>query len=175
MKGPDKRLLRWPVVMAMSLAVVMCLSVPAHRLLAQSPAGAKPPAPAPSEVQPVPPPPVGQGYTYNPEGRRDPFVSLMNRGNDMRAPSVRPDGVGGVAVDEVALRGIVFSRAAYVAMIQAPDGKNYTIRPGNRLMDGTVKAITSDAVVFVQQVNDPLSLVKQREIRKPLRPTEEGK
>jgi hypothetical protein len=30
-------------------------------------------------------------------------------------------------------------------------------------------------VVFVQQVTDPLSLVKQREIRRPLRPTEEGK
>jgi hypothetical protein len=37
-------------------------------------------------------------------------------------------------------------------------------------MDGTVGAITADAVVFVQQVNDPLSPVKQREIRKPLRP-----
>ena len=36
-------------------------------------------------------------------------------------------------------------------------------------MDGTVKSIVQDAVVFSQDVNDPLSLVKQKEIRKTLR------
>ena len=38
------------------------------------------------------------------------------------------------------------------------------------MFDGTVKAITQDAVVFSQDVNDPLSLVKQREVRKAIRP-----
>jgi Tfp pilus assembly protein PilP len=88
---------------------------------------------------------------------------------------MRPDGIPGLTVDEVAVRGIVQNRGAFVAMVQAPDGKSYTVRPGDRLFDGVVKAVTSTAVIFVQQVNDPLSLVKQREIRKPLRPTEEGK
>jgi hypothetical protein len=60
-------------------------------------------------------------------------------------------------------------------MVQAPDGKTYLVRGGEKLYDANVKAVLADAIVFVQQVNDPLSLVKQREIRKPLRPTEEGR
>jgi hypothetical protein len=36
-------------------------------------------------------------------------------------------------------------------------------------MAGRVKAIVQDAVVFSQDGNDPLSLVKQKEIRKNLR------
>jgi type IV pilus assembly protein PilP len=140
-----------------------------------APAAVTPPAPA-NAPAPVAAPSNVQGYAYNPAGRRDPFVSLMNGGVDQgTSQSSRPDGVPGLTVDEVAIRGIVQNRGAYVAMIQAPDGKSYTVRAGDRLFDGVVKAVTSGAVIFVQQVNDPLSLVKQREIRKPLRPTEEGK
>jgi hypothetical protein len=36
-------------------------------------------------------------------------------------------------------------------------------------MDGSVKAIELDKVVFSQDVNDPLSLVKQREVSKAVR------
>lgn len=132
--------------------------------------------PAPSREAPAPAVPA-QGYTYNPEGRRDPFVSLIDRGSaDAKAgASSRPDGLAGLFVGDIAIRGIILSRGAYAALIQAPDNKTYTIRPGETLFDASVKAVTADAVVFVQQVTDPLSLVKQREIRKPLRPIEEGK
>ncbi len=37
-------------------------------------------------------------------------------------------------------------------------------------MDGSIKSIAQDAVVFSQDVNDPLSLVKEREVRKTIRP-----
>lgn len=117
-----------------------------------------------------------QGYSYDPAGRRDPFVSLMHRGTDSRtAANTRPVGLQGLPVGEAAVKGIVQSRNGYVAMLQAPDEKTYIVRSGDRLLDASIKAITADAVVFVQQVTDPLSLVKQREIRRPLRPTEEGK
>jgi hypothetical protein len=42
-------------------------------------------------------------------------------------------------------------------------------------MDGMVKAITADAVVFSQDVNDPMSMVKQKEIRKTIRPADGGR
>jgi hypothetical protein len=45
----------------------------------------------------------------------------------------------------------------------------------NKFMDGTIKAITAQGLVIVQEVNDPLSLVKQREIRKLLRSAEGAK
>ena len=38
-----------------------------------------------------------------------------------------------------------------------------------------VKAITVDSMLILQEVNDPLSLTKQREIRKTLRAVEEVK
>jgi hypothetical protein len=61
-------------------------------------------------------------------------------------------------------------------MIQGPDSKQtFIIRSGQKLMDGTVKAITADGVVFSQDVDDPLSMVKQKEIRKTVRATDGGR
>jgi Tfp pilus assembly protein PilP len=129
---------------------------------------AAPAAPAPAQGLPTPPP----DFEYQPDGRRDPFVSLINRGSDARpsAPAgSRPEGIAGLAVEELAVRGILQTRGGWVAMVAAPSGRSYTIRPGDRLLDGSVRAINAQAVVLMQEVNDPLSIEKQREVRKPLR------
>jgi hypothetical protein len=60
-------------------------------------------------------------------------------------------------------------------MVLAPDGKTYIVHVNDRLVDGVVKQITPQGIVVLQEVNDPLSLVKQREVRKNLRSAEEGK
>jgi type IV pilus assembly protein PilP len=161
-------------VLTASLSVALLSSAAAVLTAAAAPAGqaTKTAAPqTPARTTPASP----QGYTYNPAGRRDPFVSLVNRGTDPRTQSSRPQGLPGLSVGDLSIRGIVASNRAFIAMVQAPDGKTYVVRTGDKLYDATVKAVLADAVVFLQQVNDPLSLVKQREIRKPLRPTEEGK
>ncbi|HUE89580.1 MAG TPA: hypothetical protein VMO26_26175 [Vicinamibacterales bacterium] len=130
-----------------------------------------PPAPAPAppgqEAAPTPPP----NYAYEPDTRRDPFVSLANRGTDAGAATrgSRPEGLAGILVDEVVVRGILQTKGGWVAMIGLPSGRSFTVRPADRLMDGTVRAITAQAVVFMQEVNNPLSLEKQREVRKFLR------
>jgi hypothetical protein len=49
------------------------------------------------------------------------------------------------------------------------------VRPGDKLFDGTVRSISQNVLVILQQVNDPLSLEKQREVRKVLRQTDERK
>jgi hypothetical protein len=140
----------------------------ASAVAAQQPASEKPPTPAPA-----PPAQEGQGYTYDPAGRRDPFVSLLRRGADPRTSGSRPAGVPGLMIGEVTVKGIVKDRSGFIAMIQGPDTKQtFIIRPGEKLLDGTVKAITADAVVFSQDVNDPLSMVKQKEIRKTVRPAD---
>src|SRR5262245_18538752 len=41
-----------------------------------------------------------QGFTYNPEGRRDPFVSLLRRG-DSRNTGPKMAGLGGLGTSEV--------------------------------------------------------------------------
>ena len=134
---------------------------------AQTPAN---PAPAPAPQQTLPTPPAN--YEYQPDGRRDPFINLINRGTDARgaAPAgSRPEGIGGVAVEEVVVRGILQSRGGWVAMVASPSGRTYTIKPGDRLLDGNVRTINAQAVILMQEVNDPLSLEKQREVRKFLR------
>lgn len=116
------------------------------------------------------------GYTYNPEGRRDPFTSLLNRGASGPATQgPRGGGLVGLGVSETTLKGTLASRGGFLAILQGADSKTYIVRPGEKLADGSIRAITSDAVVFLQQVNDPLSLEKQREVRKVLRQTEEAK
>jgi Tfp pilus assembly protein PilP len=133
-----------------------------------TPAGQTAPA-APGAQQP--PPPQGAGYSYDPAGRRDPFVSLTARGSELAPSGARPSGVPGLLVNEVTVKGVLkSSKGGFIALVQAPDNRTYIVKAGDKVFDGTVKTITQDAVVFSQDVNDPLSLVKQREVRKAIRP-----
>jgi len=140
-----------------------------------APAEPKPAPPAGTPAPPdknAPPPPPGAGYTYDPAGRRDPFVSLNARGGAVQlAAGSRPAGLPGLLVGEVTVKGIFKSpKGGFLALLQAPDGRTFSVKQGDKVFDGSVKAITQDAVVFSQDVNDPLSLVKQREVRKSIRP-----
>ncbi len=110
---------------------------------------------------------------YDPSGRRDPFISLLSRGETNLVTGSRPTGVRGVLISELSVRGVLRSKGQLLAIVQAPDNKTYTVRPGDTLLDGTVKVVAQDAVIFLQRVDDPLSPVKQREIRKTLRTSEE--
>lgn len=144
---------------------------------AQSPAAERgKPQPAPAPATPAPAPAsAAPAYTYRSEGRRDPFVSLLGRGSDAKPGGSRPAGASGLLIGEINIKGIIRDRSGFIAMVQGADNRTYVVRAGDRLMDGTVKAIVEDAVVFSQDVNDPLSLVKQKEIRKTLRSTEGGR
>ena len=132
----------------------------------------QPPESAEQKPDPNAPPPPGAGYTYDPAGRRDPFVSLSARGADLPpGAGQRPAGLAGLLIGEVTVKGTFKSpKGGFIALMQAPDGRTYTVKQGDKVFDGSVKAITADAVVFSQDVNDPLSLVKQREVRKSIRP-----
>ena len=114
-------------------------------------------------------------FSYNSEGRRDPFVSLLARGTELPSDRVRPDGLVGLGINEVALRGVVLSVGEYLAVLEGPDNRTYIVRPDDRLFDGSVKEISADGLVFMQEVDDPLSLVTVREIRKGLQDAEEGR
>ena len=59
--------------------------------------------------------------------------------------------------------------------MQSPNDRTYMVREGDRVFDGTIRTITEDAIIFMQVVNDPLSLVTEREVRKPLRTPEDGR
>jgi type IV pilus assembly protein PilP len=142
-----------------------------------------PPAPAaqtqtpPAQPRPAPAPqaPPADSYAYQPDGRRDPFLSPFGGAGESRPTSRRGDGPAGMTLAEISVRGIMQSRGTLVAMIQGPDNKTYIVHQGDKLLDGTIKSVTPQGLIVIQEVNDPLSLVKQREVRKLLRSLEDGK
>jgi hypothetical protein len=113
-------------------------------------------------------------YTYEPGGRRDPFVSLVARGISP-APGKPSDGLAGTSTADLVVRGILQSKGSYVALVAGPDSRPYIAHVNDKLLDGTIKNITPQGLVILQEVNDPLSLVKQREVHKGLRSSDEVK
>jgi Tfp pilus assembly protein PilP len=131
------------------------------------------PAPAPDAAKPATPP--AETYTYDPAGRRDPFLNLI-AASDARNKGTRGEaGAAGMSVSEISVRGVLQSRGKLVAMVMGPDNKTYIMHQGDKLLDGSIKLITPQGLVIDQEVNDPLSVVKQREVRKLLRGLEDAK
>jgi Tfp pilus assembly protein PilP len=113
---------------------------------------------------------------YDTGGRRDPFVSLVAPKTPaapraIAAPTSRPGaGLAGIAVSDVRVRGVMRSGSVLVALLEGPDGKTFLARRQDRLMNGAVKTIEQDAVVFSERVSDAAGAVRQRDVRKVLRP-----
>jgi hypothetical protein len=158
-------LVAWCTVGAAALSGQSQGSTPAPEAAQSTPEQAQAGEPAAQQ-------PAGQvspdTYTYQPDGRRDPFLNLLGTG----APAPvgrRGEGAAGLAVAEIIVRGVVQARGELLAMIQGPDNKTYIVHEGAKFVDGTVRSVTPQGLVIIQDVNDPLSLVKQREIQKLLR------
>jgi Tfp pilus assembly protein PilP len=132
-----------------------------------------------ASTQPVPPvspaAPPAETYSYDAAGRRDPFLNLIGAGNDARTQSKKGEGPAGMSVADISVRGVMESRGKLIAMVAGPDNKTYIVHQGDKLLDGAIKSITPQGLVIEQEVNDPLSVVKQREIRKLLRGLEDAK
>jgi Tfp pilus assembly protein PilP len=162
-----------------ALAVAMPAYAQSKKTDAKTDAKAAPAAPQPPAKKidlPTPPP----NFEYAAQGRRDPFISLVDRGKDQStqngaATAKRAEGVPGMLTGELTVRGIMQTRGAWVAMVAGPDGKVYTVRAGDKLADGVIRQVNATSVVILQEVNDPLSLEKQREVRKFLRGGDEVK
>ncbi len=164
------RLLVWTTVLSLVCGATAMAQTPA------APAPAQPQGTPPVEAaKPADPAAAEPAYTYAADGRRDPFLNLLSAGAEPRAAGQRTDGPAGLMVAEISVRGVVQSKGALVAMVQSPDNKTYIMRTGDKLMDGTIKAVTTQGLVIVQDINDPLSIERQREVRKLLRSLEDAK
>jgi len=161
---------------AYAIGFVVVSMMAAGRAAGQTPTpapGAQPPAAAQPQRPPAEQP--GETYTYQPEGRRDPFLNLLGTGVDPTPGLKKGEGPGGMMVSEISVRGIMQSKGGLVAMVSGPDNKTYIVRQGDRFLDGKIKSVIPQGLIIIQEVNDPLSVVKQREIRKLLRSLEDGK
>jgi len=136
-----------------------------------APPATTPPATAPAATAPA----QTETYAYDPAGRRDPFLNLVGIGTERAQAKKGEGGAEGMSVAEISVRGVMQSRGKLVAMVMGPDNKTYIVHQGDKFADGAIRLITPQGLVIDQEVNDPLSVVKQREIRKLLRGLEDAK
>jgi len=159
------------------LSFVLFLVSASAALGAQKTAASNAPAPVqpqvPAAAEAAPKAAAPEGYSYDPAGRRDPFTNLL--GSGAGPVSRKGDGASGIAVAELSVRGVMQSRNGLIAMVQGPDNRTYIVHQGDKLLDGSIKTITAQGLIIEQDVNDPLSVVKQREVRRLLRGLEDAK
>lgn len=170
------------LVTAANLAVARASETPKRNSAVPTAADRSPvppadtPAATESAVEAVPLP-AGAPYSYNSDGRRDPFVNLIAPTSTETKAAPRPagSGLGAIRVEDLSVRGIMQGPERLVAMIQGPDNRTYLIHQGDKLADGAVKSITPQGLVLVQDVSDPRAKEKTREVRKLLRALEDEK
>jgi hypothetical protein len=111
------------------------------------------------------------GFTYDPGNRRDPFKSLLIAPDRPEFRGPRPEGVPGLLIDEVDLKGIYRTARGFIAQVTASNQKkSFLLKEGDQLYDGDVVSIGKGEVVFKQIVQDPTALKPFREIVKSLTP-----
>ncbi len=98
-----------------------------------------------------------ESITYNPEGRRDPFLSIIvltKQKVEKKKKTVNP--LENYDVTDFRLLGVVYADNDYYASVILPDGKAYTIKKGTTLglYGGKVIDIKSDAVVVREYIVD---------------------
>lgn len=118
-------------------------------------------------------PDLVDSYRYDPQGRRDPFRSLVGPAPQLSRENA-PPGVAGFLIEELDLQGVVRTREGFVAMVNGPDNNGYLLRAGDKVFDGEVIRITPLSVVFRQEVNDPTRIERFREVVKDIAPQAEA-
>jgi Tfp pilus assembly protein PilP len=134
MRGSTKRL---PVaVSAVAVLLAGCgggTPTPPPTAVTAAPPTAPPPVVRPKEPESKALPAIA----YEPRGRRDPFTPIF-LGKDN----------AGLSVSAVKLTGVVGGRGGLMALVEAPDGIGYILKPGDALGDGRVTGITPTSVTF---------------------------
>ena len=99
-------------------------------------------------------------------GRRDPFVSpVVNMG---AVGSGCSTGKRCLAIEQIALRGVVKSDAGMIAVVVNAMDKAYFLRENDPVFDGYVVKITGDSVVFKETFRDKLGKPLTRDVTKTI-------
>ena len=104
--------------------------------------------------------------TINAVGRRDPFVS----------PVVKLGAIGSgcssgkrcLAIDQIALKGVVKSDVGMIAVVVNAMDKAYFLRENDPVFNGYVVKITGDSIVFKESFKDRLGKPLTRDVTKSI-------
>lgn len=109
-------------------------------------------------------------YSYDPSGRRDPFTSVLQEGRTAASENPELPPLERISLTELNLIGIIWGGFGYSAMVQAPDGKGYSVRVGTRIgpNNGVVTAISDNTVTIEERFTDVYGKKQVREYVKRL-------
>jgi hypothetical protein len=99
-------------------------------------------------------------------GRRDPFVSPVV--SQAMVASGCSTGKRCLAVDQIALKGVVKSDGGMIAVVVNSVEKAYFLRENDPVFNGYVVKITGDSIIFKETVHDQLGKPFQREVTKKI-------
>jgi Tfp pilus assembly protein PilP len=87
-------------------------------------------------------------FTYQAEGRRDPFRNIL----DAR---VVEEGAEGIDFSSLKVAGIIWQRRSYFALVETADGLGHILRVNDPLgKTGRVRQITPEGVVIEVRAKD---------------------
>jgi hypothetical protein len=153
--------------------VASAKSSPAAKDAGKKPAA--PPAPAAKQAEPAPvvavedkknpvDPKKDDEKTINVAGRRDPFISpVVNRS---AVGSGCSTGKRCLAIDQIALTGIVKADSGMIAVVVNALNKAYFLRENDPVFNGYVVKITGDSIIFKETIQDKLGKPFTREVTK---------
>jgi Tfp pilus assembly protein PilP len=99
-------------------------------------------------------------------GRRDPFISPVV------AHSMNGSGCSTgkrcLAIDQIALKGVVRSDTGMIAVVVNAVNKAYFLRENDPVFNGYVVKITGDSIIFKETLQDKLGKPFEREITKKI-------
>jgi len=104
--------------------------------------------------------------TISMAGRRDPFISPVI--GHINGGSGCSSGKRCLAVDQIALTGIVKSDNGMIAVVVNALNKAYFLRENDPVFNGYVVKITGDSIVFKETIQDDLGKPLTREITKKI-------
>jgi len=97
---------------------------------------------------------------------RDPFVSpIVHMG---AAGSGCSTGKRCLAIDQIALRGVVRSENGMIAVVVNTMDKAYFLRENDPVFNGYVTKITSDSIIFKETFRDKLGKELTRDVTKTI-------
>jgi len=129
-----------------------------------------------TEVKPKAEAPVlYSSVRYQSDNRRDPFFNptFQNKKdenpNEEESRGQPPPGISGMYIAQVGLIGVSFSDQTRTAVFQGPDRRAYFLQEGDRLFDGYVKDVGSEAVLLVRETRLKSGKTVTQEVMKRLR------
>lgn len=95
-------------------------------------------------------------FVYSTVGQRDPFESLLKKEVESREVKIPKTPLEKFDLGQFRVQAILIGKGAPRAMVSAPDGKNYILRPGLKIgkNNGVIKDITKAAILVEESTID---------------------